>query len=61
MTLRTPNALYTHPWTAAQDEHLRQMARNSHSLAEIARVLSRAPEDVAERLNLVNGSSRLAR
>jgi hypothetical protein len=61
MTLKTPNALATHPWTTAQDENLRQMARSGRPLSEIARILSRPPEAVAERLGLVNGSAKLAR
>lgn len=61
MTLKTPNSASTHPWTAAQDEQLRQMARQHQSLTEMARTLSRSLEDVAERLALVHGAAALHR
>jgi hypothetical protein len=46
MTSRIRNS--THPWTAAQDEELRRLARANTSPAEIAARLSRTPEQVFE-------------
>jgi DNA-binding CsgD family transcriptional regulator len=38
----------THPWTAAQEEELRRLARANLAPAEIAARLSRTPEQVFE-------------
>lgn len=38
----------THPWTAAQEEELRRLARANTPPAEIAARLSRTPEQVFE-------------
>lgn len=39
----------THPWTAAQQEELRQLSRGDFTIAEIAARLSRTPEQVFQR------------
>lgn len=39
----------THPWTTAQEEELRRLARANTSPSEIAQRLSRTPEQVFER------------
>ena len=46
MTTRIRNS--THPWTVAQEEELRRLARANTSPAEIAARLSRTPEQVFE-------------
>jgi len=38
----------THPWTVAQDEELRRLARANTPAIEIAARLSRTPEQVFE-------------
>jgi hypothetical protein len=38
----------THPWTTAQEEELRRLARANTPTAEIAARLSRTPEQVFE-------------
>ncbi|HEX5005836.1 MAG TPA: hypothetical protein VFV70_01910 [Hyphomonadaceae bacterium] len=38
----------THPWTAAQEEELRRLARANTPASEIAARLSRTPEQVFE-------------
>jgi DNA-binding CsgD family transcriptional regulator len=38
----------THPWTTAQEEELRRLARANTAPAEIAARLSRTPEQVFE-------------
>ena len=38
----------THPWTAAQEEELRRLARANTPAADIAARLSRTPEQVFE-------------
>jgi hypothetical protein len=38
----------THPWTVAQEEELRRLARANMSPADIAARLSRTPEQVFE-------------
>jgi hypothetical protein len=39
----------THPWTAAQEEELRRLARSNTPASDIAARLSRTPEQVFER------------
>ncbi len=39
----------THPWTAAQEEELRRLARANTSPADIAARLARTPEQVFQR------------
>jgi hypothetical protein len=39
----------THPWTVAQEQELRRLARANFAPAEIAVRLSRTPEQVFER------------
>jgi hypothetical protein len=39
----------THPWTSAQEDELRLLARSNTPPAEIAARLSRTPEQVFER------------
>lgn len=39
----------THPWTTAQEEELRRLARANTSPSDIAQRLSRTPEQVFER------------
>lgn len=39
----------THPWTSAQEEELRRLARANTSPSDIAQRLSRTPEQVFER------------
>lgn len=39
----------THPWTAAQQDELRRLARENLSITEIATRLSRPPEQVFAR------------
>lgn len=39
----------THPWTAAQEQELRRLARANTSPMDIATRLSRTPEQVFER------------
>jgi hypothetical protein len=39
----------THPWTAAQEQELRTLARANTSPSDIAQRLSRTPEQVFER------------
>lgn len=39
----------THPWTSAQEEELRRLARSNTSPSDIAQRLSRTPEQVFER------------
>jgi hypothetical protein len=39
----------THPWTAAQEEELRRLARANTTPTDIAQRLSRTPEQVFER------------
>ena len=46
MTTRIRNS--THPWTAAQEQELRRLARANASPDEIAARLSRTPEQVFE-------------
>jgi len=41
----------THPWTAAQEEELRRLARANTSPSDIAARLSRTPEQVFERVH----------
>jgi hypothetical protein len=43
------NHTSTHPWTAAQEEELRRLARANISARDIAQRLSRTPEAVFER------------
>lgn len=45
MTIRTS----THPWTAAQEQELRRLARENMAPADIAARLARTPEQVFER------------
>lgn len=47
MTPRTRTT--THPWTAAQEQELRRLARANTPPADIASRLSRTPEQVFER------------
>jgi hypothetical protein len=46
MTIRIRNS--THPWTVAQEQELRRLARANTSPSEIAARLSRTPEQVFE-------------
>ncbi len=39
----------THPWTVAQEQELRRLARANTATADIAQRLSRTPEQVFER------------
>jgi len=39
----------THPWTPAQDEELRRLARSNLAMTEIAARLSRTPEQAFAR------------
>ena len=39
----------THPWTAAQEEELRRLARANTAPADIAARLARTPEQVFQR------------
>lgn len=39
----------THPWTAAQEDELRQLSRSNLTMADIAARLSRTPEQVFQR------------
>jgi hypothetical protein len=39
----------THPWTVAQEQELRRLARTNTSPGDIAARLSRTPEQVFER------------
>ena len=39
----------THPWTAAQEEELRRLARANMSPADIASRLARSPEQIFQR------------
>jgi hypothetical protein len=39
----------THPWTAAQEDELRRLARSNMSPADIAQRMSRTPEQVFQR------------
>ncbi|MEZ6030585.1 MAG: hypothetical protein R3C46_12655 [Hyphomonadaceae bacterium] len=41
----------THPWTTAQEDELKQLARGNFSTAEIATKLGRTPEQVFQRLH----------
>jgi hypothetical protein len=61
MTPRTRTT--THPWTVAQEQELRRLARANTAPAEIAARLSRTPEQVFERayelgLNLPRARAR---
>lgn len=47
MTPRTHTS--THPWTAAQEQELRRLARANTSPVDIAARLARTPEQVFER------------
>ncbi len=39
----------THPWTAAQEDELRQLSRSNLTMTEIASRLARTPEQVFQR------------
>lgn len=39
----------THPWTAAQEDELRQLSRSNLTMTEIAVRLGRTPEQVFQR------------
>jgi hypothetical protein len=47
MTPRTRTS--THPWTAAQEQELRRLARTNTAPVDIAARLARTPEQVFER------------
>ena len=47
MTPRTRTS--THPWTAAQEQELRRLARTNTAPIDIAARLARTPEQVFER------------
>lgn len=51
----------THPWTAAQEEELRRLARTNTPPADIAARLSRTPEQVFERAHELGLSFRRER
>jgi DNA-binding CsgD family transcriptional regulator len=47
--MNTRTRLSTHPWTSAQEEELRRLARANTPPQEIAQRLGRTPESVFER------------
>ena len=49
MTSPTRLRTSTHPWTAAQEDELRQLSRSNLTIADIAARLSRTPEQVFQR------------